>query len=167
MYDRWKKDQAYLDIVADLLASEQVQALKNYEHHHATTRLEHCLTVSYRSYRIAKALGWQAKAVARAGLLHDLFYHDWRVTKFEEGSHAYAHPYIAYQKALEITDLSDLEKDIIVKHMWLSTIAFPEYKESYLVSFVDKYSAVLEYFTGLKGRLKRKLKKVQTERKFK
>ena len=35
----------------------------------------------------------------RAGLLHDLFYYDWRTTKFDEGSHAYVHPRIAAKNA--------------------------------------------------------------------
>jgi len=37
-----------------------------------------------------------------------------------------------------------LEKDIIRKHMWPATKELPSYKESYVVSFVDKYCAVLE-----------------------
>ena len=45
-----------------------------------------------------------------AGLLHDLFYYDWRTTKFDEGSHAYVHPRIACENALKLTELSDLEK---------------------------------------------------------
>ncbi len=47
--------------------------------------------------------------------------------KFDEGSHAYVHPRIASQKMLKkITELSDLERDIIIKHMWGATIAPPK-----------------------------------------
>ncbi|MEG2505769.1 MAG: hypothetical protein RSB44_13935, partial [Carnobacterium sp.] len=47
---------------------------------------------------------------ARAGLLHDLFYYDWRTTKFDEGTHAYMHPRIAVKNAEKITELSALKE---------------------------------------------------------
>ena len=73
------------------------------------------------------------------------FYYDWRVTKFEEGSHAYVHPRIALQNARKITHISDKEADIIVKHMFGATIALPKYRESWIVSIVDDFAAVNEY----------------------
>ena len=94
---------------------------------------------------IAKKIGADATATARAGLLHDLFYYDWRVTKFEAGSHAYVHPRIALQNAKKLTSISDKEADIIVKHMFGATIALPKYRESWIVSIVDDFAAVNEY----------------------
>ena len=87
-------------------------------------------------------------------MLHDLFFYDWRTTKFDEGSHAYMHPRIAVKNAEKITELSDLERDIIIKHMWGATIAFPRYKESYIVTMVDKYCAIKEATGPVVGRLK-------------
>ena len=114
----WRNDEEYMSYVGSLLETKEVQKLANYIQHHFSTRLEHVITVSYVSYRIAKTLGWNAKAVARAGLLHDLFYYDWRTTKFDRGTHAWIHPRIAVRNAEKLTKLSDLEKDIIIKHMW-------------------------------------------------
>lgn len=54
------------------------------------------------------------------------------------------HPRIAVKNAEKITELSDLERDIILKHMWGATIAPPKYKESYIVTLVDKYCAIKE-----------------------
>ena len=85
----WRNDEEYMSYVGSLLETKEVQKLANYTQHHFSTRLEHVITVSYVSYRIAKTLGWNAKAVARAGLLHDLFYYDWRTTKFDRGTHAW------------------------------------------------------------------------------
>ncbi len=118
MTEKWEKDPEYLSYVEDLLATEAVQKLANYTQHVNSTRLEHSLSVSYYSYKLAKKWGCNARATARAGLLHDLFYYDWRTTKFDEGSHAYMHPRIAVKNAEKITELSDLERDIILKHMW-------------------------------------------------
>ena len=141
----WRQDQDYLNIVDDLLQHDEVQQLAQYTQHHFSNRLRHSISVSYQSYTIAKKIGADAEATARAGLLHDMFYYDWRVTKFEEGSHAYVHPRIALQNARKITHISDKEADIIVKHMFGATIALPKYRESWIVSIVDDFAAVNEY----------------------
>ncbi|ACA83342.1 HD domain-containing protein [Leuconostoc citreum] len=141
----WRQDQDYLNIVDDLLQHDEVQQLAQYTQHHFSNRLRHSISVSYQSYTIAKKIGADAEATARAGLLHDMFYYDWRVTKFEEGSHAYVHPRIALQNAHKITHISDKEADIIVKHMFGATIALPKYRESWIVSIVDDFAAVNEY----------------------
>lgn len=142
--ENWKTDTEYLAIVGDLLATEEVKSLAGFTQHHYSTRLEHSIAVSYISYRLAKKMGCDAKATARAGLLHDLFYYDWRTEEYTGGSHAYVHPRVAVKNAEKITELTDKEKDIIIKHMWLATIAFPKYKESYIVTMVDKYCAINE-----------------------
>ncbi|MGX7197678.1 HD domain-containing protein [Enterococcus olivae] len=140
----WQKDTEYLSYVEDLLETEEVQKLSEFVQHMHSTRLDHSISVSYQSYKLAKKWNGDVRATARAGLLHDLFYYDWRTTKFDEGTHAYMHPRIAVQNAEKITELSDLERDIIVKHMWGATIAPPRYKESYIVTMVDKYCAIQE-----------------------
>lgn len=156
MTKQWFEDQEYMSYVSDLLETEEVKRLANYIQHFSATRLDHSISVSYTSYRLAKKWHGDARATARAGLLHDLFFYDWRTTKFDEGSHAYMHPRIAVKNAEKITALSDLEKDIIVKHMWGATIAPPKYKESYIVTFVDKYCAIKEATEPLTAVLKGK-----------
>ncbi|NLM66191.1 MAG: HD domain-containing protein [Enterococcus sp.] len=154
MTKQWKKDAEYLSYVEDLLVTEEVQSLSAFVQHYHSTRLDHSISVSYYSYKLAKKVNGDARAIARAGLLHDLFFYDWRTTKFDEGSHAYMHPRIAVKNAEKITELSDLERDIIIKHMWGATIAFPRYKESYIVTMVDKYCAIKEATGPVVGRLK-------------
>lgn len=144
MIEEWREDKEYMSYVEDLLATKEVQKLDEYIQHMNSTRLEHSISVSYISYKLAKRWNGDARATARAGLLHDLFYYDWRTTKFDEGSHAYMHPRIAMKNAEKLTELSALEKDIIIKHMWGATIAPPRYKESYIVTLVDKYCAIKE-----------------------
>ena len=46
------------------------------------------------------------RSVARAGLLHDLFYYDWRTTKFDLGTHALIHPRVALRNAEKLTKLN-------------------------------------------------------------
>lgn len=144
MKQTWRNDEEYMSYVGDLLETEDVQKLSEITQHYFSTRLEHSISVSYLSYKLAKKWNGDARSTARAGLLHDLFFYDWRIEKFDEGSHAYIHPRVAVKNAEKITELNDLEKDIILKHMWLATIAPPKYKESYIVTFVDKYCAISE-----------------------
>ena len=142
----WQQDKIYRSMVDDLLAHPQVQLLKNYVQHHHSDRLTHSIAVSYMSYRLALRWGLNAKAVARAGILHDLFFYDWRTTKFELGTHAFIHPRVAFRNAEKITALSPMEKDIILKHMWGATAARPHYRESLLVDLVDDWVALVDFF---------------------
>lgn len=138
----------------DLLSRPEVQGLSKYTQHHHSNRLQHSIAVSYDSYRIAKEMNLDYVSTARAGLLHDLFYYDWRKTKFSLGSHAYVHPRIALHNAEAITHINKKERDIILKHMFGATLALPRYKESWIVSLVDDYEAENEFFIPLKNRIK-------------
>ena len=139
----YQKDQEFMAYVGHLLETPSLKRLEKIPHHIHSNRLEHSINVSYTSYKIAKKFGWNARSTARGALLHDLFYYDWRETKFKK-SHAWVHPRLAVRNARKLTQLSQLEEDIIVKHMWGATLAPPRYKESYIVTMVDKYWAIKE-----------------------
>ena len=157
--NEWRQDREYMAIVNDLLAQPAVQKLADYTQHHHSNRLQHSIAVSYESYRIAKRLHQDYRSTARAGLLHDLFYYDWRTTKFDLGTHAFIHPRVALRNAEKITPLNKKEKDIILKHMFGATMATPRYPESLIVSLVDDFEAEHEFFSPLRAKLRRKIKK--------
>lgn len=82
-------------------------------------------------------------------MLHDLFLYNWRKrVDGRKGLHAFTHPRTALENASSIFTLNDMETDIILKHMWPLTFNFPRYKESYIVTFVDKYCALEESFNA-------------------
>lgn len=139
----YRQDEEFMAHVGQLIVHPKVQKLEQIPQHIHSNRLEHSINVSYTSFKIAKKLGWDARSTARGGLLHDLFYYDWRVTKFNK-SHAWVHPRLAVRNARKLTQLSPKEEDIILKHMWGATLAPPRYKEGYIVTMVDKYWAVRE-----------------------
>lgn len=128
-----------------LLEHDLVRQLDDHLQHHKYTRLRHCMDVAYISFFIARFLGWDSRSTARAGLLHDLFFHG-------EGQHSgsllFSHPRIALENAKKVCALNDREQDIILKHMFLLTPWLPRYKESYLVTFVDKYCAAREFLVS-------------------
>lgn len=137
-------DQEFIDVIQELLDSDAVQQLKKFQHHKHGTRFDHSLYVSYRSYQMAKQLGCDAVAAARGGLLHDLFFYDWRDKDPERGWHVTEHPRRALEEASRLFDLTEKEQDIIVKHMWPLSPWMPKYRESFIVSMMDKYCAVME-----------------------
>lgn len=137
----------FYSIIRDLISNESVQKMKEFRQHYNTSTYKHCLYVSYISYKICKKLKLDYKSAARAGLLHDLFLYDWRNSRKElnlEKYHAFIHPKIALDNASKLFTLNDKEKDIIVKHMWPVTLKLPKYPESFIVTFVDKFSAIKE-----------------------
>lgn len=162
--NEWRQDGEYVALVSDLLEQPAVQKLANYTQHHHSNRLQHSIAVSYDSYRLAKRLNLDYQATARAGLLHDLFYYDWRTTKFDLGTHAFIHPRVALRNAEKITSLSNKEKDIILKHMFGATVAVPRYWESLIVSLVDDYEAEQEFFGPVRARLCKRRERVKATR---
>lgn len=148
----------FFQIIQDITSNETVKQMKNFRQHCDTSCYDHCLHVAYYSYWIAKKLGLDYISTARAAMLHDLFLYDWR-KRYRDvelpGLHAFVHPKIALRNALEIFDLNVKEQDIIEKHMWPLTITLPKYKESYIVTFMDKYSAIRESYLAFQYQLKR------------
>lgn len=149
-------DKEYLQYVDDLIQHPEVLKLKEIKHHVFSNRYSHSVQVSYISYRTAKRMGFSEdsiRSIARGALLHDLF-HDTReeIERLGTGSHNYVHPQIALENALEITDLCEVERDIISKHMFLCTSlkVYPKYKESLLVSLADKWVAILDVVPPVK-----------------
>ena len=139
--------QEFEQIIMDMKENEIVQKMKNYRQHYDTSCYEHCLNVSYISYKICKKMNLDYVAVARASMVHDLFLYDWRKRQDgRKGLHGFTHPKTSLENAKKIFELSKKEEDIILKHMWPLTAKFPRYKESWVVIGVDKYCAIKESF---------------------
>jgi len=145
--DDWE-DWLFFLSIEDLLANKAVQSMADYRHHHVST-LEHALVISQASWYLAEALGLDQEACARGALLHDFFLYDWR----EKGHthHATAHAGLALQNANRYFNLEDKEKDIILTHMWPLSDSFFKYRESVLVSLVDKVGSTRDIFSMISG----------------
>lgn len=141
---RFKKNE-FLEIINDILINDDVQKLTLFKHHYGYTRLEHSLSVAYYSYIVCKFLHLDYKSIARAGLLHDLFFYDCENKLTRPKRHINVHPKIALKNAEDLFILNDKEKDIILKHMWPLTPIPPKYLESFIITFVDKYCALKEW----------------------
>lgn len=146
----------YYETVRDILEHEEFRKLKDYFHHNSSI-YHHVHDVAYLSYRISKFLRLDYRSAARGALLHDFFLYDWRNHDVpdlpREKFHGLEHPKIAVANAKKYFSLNDIEEDIIRKHMWPLTLVPPKYKESYIVSFADKYLSSKEFIDEYKKRI--------------
>lgn len=143
-----KKNKEFNDIIADIANNEVVLQMNNYRQHYNTSCYEHCKYVAYYTYLICKKFNFDYISATRGAMLHDLFLYNWREKVDRKGLHAYTHPYTALENATKIFKLNKIEKDVILKHMWPVTFKFPKYKESFVITLTDKYSAIMETLDG-------------------
>ncbi|MBQ8960843.1 MAG: HDIG domain-containing protein [Ruminococcus sp.] len=140
---------SYYDHIGDIIGCQELERLKEITHHISTTRFQHCVNVSYYSFLVCRKLKLNARSAARAGLLHDLFYYnrkEYNSSRLKgQPSHSSNHAAIASKNARRVTALTPMEKDMIEKHMWPVTRGLPSYKETYVITVIDKYCAVLEF----------------------
>lgn len=135
---------AFKDIILQYLEMEKILEMQNYMQHRDLNLLEHSIHVSLVSYSVAKKLNMDHLTILKGAMLHDFFLYDWHEKNRPEGLHGFMHPSIALKNAQDYFELSPIERDIILKHMWPLTLKPPRYKESILVCFVDKYCSFIE-----------------------
>ena len=137
-------DKKYLQIVNDILESEDFQKLEEIEHH-GITRYEHSLKVSYYAYKISKFLRLDYKSTARGGLLHDFFLSPNDKTSMESIHLTFTHPKMARDNAHYLFMTNIKEDDIIISHMFPFYKSFPKYAESWIVNLTDKVIGTNEF----------------------
>lgn len=141
-------DEEYKKIVAPIMSNEEFKNQMNGIKHHDSTRLNHMLKVSYKSYKIAKMLKLDYVGVARAGLLHDYYLesvYDQETIKDKVALYTVNHPKEAVENAKKVFGINEKEEDIIRTHMFPIDIKVPKYAESWIVSFVDKGVSTVEF----------------------
>ena len=105
--------------------------------HHGLTRLEHVNRVARWSFFASKVLKLDTKSVTRGALLHDFFTSE-DINRENYNEFLKEHPLIALENSKKYFEINEIEEDIISKHMYPITRKKPKYKESILVSLVDK-----------------------------
>jgi uncharacterized protein len=133
----------FMEYAKDILESDMFRELDNCEHHVDISRQQHSVNVAYIAFGAARVLGLDEMSTLRAGLLHDLFFYNYR----ESGlgmKHSYVHPEQALANASLLCELNEKEREIIKYHMWPVCSGTPRYLETYLISMVDKYCATIE-----------------------
>lgn len=144
--EKYKSDKEYLTCVQDILSDPVFKRMDNYYQHGHTTCKEHCIRVSYMSYKICRKYGWDYFETARAALLHDLFLYDWHTHARDTGEHfhGFTHPRVAMNNADRYFKVTEKEKNMILCHMWPLTPIPPRYREGFAIIYADKFCGLSE-----------------------
>ncbi|MBS6396545.1 MAG: HD domain-containing protein [Clostridiales bacterium] len=133
----------YLAEVQHIFADREFLSLGQFVHHQWTNRLMHSINVSYLSWLMARKLGCDEKAAARAGLLHDFCPYDFKEKTPTGEFQAFFHPKAAAENSLQSFAINKREMDAILSHMFpLGPV--PKNKEAWIITVADKVCAVME-----------------------
>ena len=141
---RKAREQEFVDMMGELLDSDQVRMMGRWKHHGPVTTLDHSLFVAFSTYRIARRLHLDVRAAVRGALLHDLYLYDSHDKSAHPGNQCFDHPRFAARNAAALTPLTPKERNIILSHMWPLGGALPRSLEAWMVDLVDTVCAGLE-----------------------
>lgn len=134
----------WLEFVGPLLSTPEVMSMGRYGHHLAISCYQHSVFVSFVAFRIAKHMGWDARAAARAGLLHDLYLYD--PASLPSRKQCIVHPEVALRNArILCPDLTAGEQNAIAAHMWPLARHMPRCSVAVAVTLADKICASIEF----------------------
>lgn len=161
MEQKIMNDKEYYEIVKDIINHPEFQKRKEFMHHENESVYDHVLEVSYYSYLFCKQNGYDYRAAAIGGLLHDFYKTPWQGEniKIEKHKGLDAHGFVHAREALENAwyyfpnQMNEKISNIISTHMFPLNIIPPKYKEAWVVSMIDKRVS-LKIFNNPKGLLK-------------
>jgi len=139
-----EKNQEFDHLVKDILDKNEFKAL-DHELHHGISRYGHCVRVAKSTYYLAKKFHWDYEAITRAALLHD-FFTDEQLENENIMKTWCLHPVVALENSKKYFDLNERQENIIVSHMFPTCKVMPKYKESWLVTCVDKGVSFYEMY---------------------
>ncbi len=137
------ENKEYVKLVKPILEHEEFLRRKEYPHHYNESVYDHVLRVSYDCYKIGKKLHLDYKSLAIAGLLHDFYDKPWQ-SDFEKKPlfqrHGFVHAEQARVNAIKYFPnlVDDKIGDMIKTHMFPLNKRLPKYKESWILTLVDK-----------------------------
>ncbi|HCX04542.1 MAG TPA: phosphohydrolase [Clostridiales bacterium] len=146
------KDEKFAKICRPIIEHKEFAKMKSIKHHNESV-YNHVVDVAYRSYKIASALNLDIKSTIRGALLHDFYLYKFNKKLrlslvLDSFLHAVNHPRIALENSRKHFTVNDKESNIILSHMF--PVRIPKYREAWIVSFVDKFLAVFEYYLNFK-----------------
>ena len=138
-------DTTDIDIICeDILNNEKFLKMR-YEIHHGITRYEHSIRVAKTTYNILNDFNSKNLVSAtRAALLHDFYLNSDIDNNLNSKEIFKIHPNVALNNAKKYFNIDKLGEDIIVNHMFPATSNIPKYKESVIVSLIDKGVSLYE-----------------------
>ena len=121
-----------------------------FRQHRYVNTYRHCVNVANLSVFFAGKLYFSDERIRNimvGALLHDYFLYDYHITTkhTEYGIHAWSHPMVALNNAMQEFELNNIQQNIIRSHMWPVTfLHVPKSREAWIVTVSDKICAVME-----------------------
>lgn len=134
------------DTIQILEEKGRFKETKNFIQHGDISVYEHSVLVAKKSLELAGKFNIDVdeNALIRGALLHDYFLYDWHEKDDSHKWHGFFHPKKSLKNAMNDFDISEIEEDIIKKHMFPLTPIPPKTKEAWLVCMADKICAMKE-----------------------
>lgn len=143
------ENEEFNNIINPIMNEATFQGLMQITHH-GVTRYNHCIRVAFYTYTVTKFLHLNYYEATRGALLHDFFYD--REGKKKKEMLVF-HPKYALEMAKEHFDISGIEEDIILSHMFPVAPRVPRYVESWIVDLVDDWAGIYEKVYSVRKQL--------------
>lgn len=136
----------YYDIYGEFYDVNKYRELKSIIHH-GNNRLDHINRVAKLSFLVSKRMGLDYISCTRGAMMHDFFTID-DISKRNKKYNDFLkeHPKIALDNSEKYFEVNEVEKDIILSHMYPIVREKPLYKESKIVCMCDKIISIYEFF---------------------
>ncbi len=163
-------ERCFGGIFTELLSTTRLGLSDSHIQHGDTSVLLHSAAVAYYSFRLSRRLGLlkhlrQKRELLRGALLHDYFLYDWHHYNNENGLHGFSHPSTALANARRDTEVSEVEANIIVRHMFPLTPVPPTCGAGWVICLVDKVCSLYETFNrNIYTELRRYIRRCQLMR---
>lgn len=136
-------NKEFLNYINIILNNKEFIKRKKYLHHENESVYEHSLEVAYHSYLYAKKHKLNCRDISIGAILHDFYYYPWQDTKTKKSffkKHGFVHAKEALENSKKVFPnlMNDRIEDIISKHMFPLNIKLPKYKETWVVTLIDK-----------------------------
>ncbi len=146
-------------IGAEILKSEGMQKEKGFIQHGNVSVYRHSLSVAAMCILIAALMRAKVnkRSLVRGALLHDYFLYDWHVPDKSHKWHGFHHAKRALHNAERDFKLDDVEKNMILSHMFPMNMTLPKHKESVILCLADKICALKETVVDRKNKAPKKV----------
>lgn len=134
-------------ICEGIIDTEEYRSMKDYPSHADVSCYTHSINVARDCYKFSQkhSVSCDVQSLVRGALLHDYYLYDWHDKNKGFRWHGFKHSRFALNNAMKVYDLNDIEKNIIISHMFpLNITKVPVFKESVIVTLMDKKNALVE-----------------------
>lgn len=138
---------------SDILFSPNMQLEKHFLQHGEVSVFAHSIAVTCACIWLSGFLRTRLnirldeRALVRGALLHDYFLYDWHVPDKSHRLHGFFHAQRALENASRDFALGEIERDMILRHMFPLNLRPPVFRESIVLCIADKLCAADETLT--------------------